>query len=169
MSKNSNEPRALVIVWQGKEVPEEIVAEIVAMMAQCKATVPELVTAKQFDADGLAKCIGNTIHVDGSNILNNNDLDPIYNAIVFIGTKYKECLGNTGTFSIHLSSDLSDEKYKRATGKPTDESLIAAVEILATKTISSRYAPVLNEYGMKKSILDIIHTTYMYYNNVFVS
>ena len=38
---------------------EEIVAEIVAMMAQCKATVPELVTAKQFDADGLTRCIGN--------------------------------------------------------------------------------------------------------------
>lgn len=168
MSK-SNEPRALVIVWQGKEVPEEIVAEIVAMMAQCKATVPELVTAKQFDADGLTRCIGNTIHVDGSNILNNRDLDPIYNAIVFIGTKYKECLGNTGMFSIRLSSDLSDEKYKRATGKPTDESLIAAVEILATKTISSRYAPVLSEYGIKKSILDIIHSTYMYYNHVFVS
>lgn len=166
---NSNEPRALVIVWQGKEVPDEVVAQIVAMMAQCKATIPELVTAKQFDADGLAKCIGNTIHVDGSDILNNKDLDPIYNAIVFIGTKYEECLGNTNKFSIHLSSDLSDEKYKRTTGKPADEGLISAVEILATKTISSKYATVLSEYGIKKNILEVIYNTYMYYNHVFVS
>ena len=169
MSKN-NEPRALVIVWQGKEVPEEIVAEIIAAMTQCKATIPEMVTAKQFDADGLAKCIGGCINIDTSGILNKKDLDPIYNSIVFIGTYYKECIANSSAFALQLSADLSTERYKRATGKPANDALMNAVEILATKTINTnKYSDVLTEYGMKKNILEVIHTAYRYYNNVFVS
>lgn len=168
MSKN-NEPRALVIVWQGKEVPEEIVAEIIATMTQCKATIPEMVTAKQFDADGLAKCIGGYINIDTSGILNKKDLDPIYNSIVFIGTYYKECIANSNAFALQLSADLSTERYKRATGKPANDALMNAVEILATKTINTnKYSDVLTEYGMKKNILEVIHTAYRYYNNVFV-
>jgi len=168
MSTNM-EPRAIVIVWQGKEVPEDIMARMIAAMADCGAAIPEMVTAKQFDADGLAKCIGGCISIDTTGILNKEDLDPIYNAIVYIGTKYKEYISNNSAFALRLSSDLADEKYKRATGKPVDEVLLTAVEILSTKTVTSRYAPFLNEYGMKKSTLEIIHTAYHYHNNVFVS
>ena len=168
MSTNM-EPRAIVIVWQGKEVPEDIIARMIAIMADSGAAIPEMVTAKQFDADGLAKCIGGCISIDTTGILNKEDLDPIYNAIVFIGTKYKEYISNNSAFALRLSSDLADEKYKRATGKPVDEVLLTAVEILATKTVTSRYAPFLNEYGMKKSTLEVIHTAYHYHNNVFVS
>ena len=163
------EPRAIVIVWQGKEVPEDIMAKIIAVMADCGAAIPEMVTVKQFDADGLAKCIGGHINIDTTGILNKEDLDPIYNAIVYIGTKYKEYITNNNAFALRLSSDLADEKYKRATGKPVDEVLLTAVEILSTKTVTSRYAPFLNEYGIKKSPLEIIHTAYHYHNNVFVS
>lgn len=168
MSSNM-EPRAIVIVWQGKEVPEDVIARMIAIMADCGAVIPEMVTAKQFDADGLAKCIGGCISIDTTGILNKEDLDPIINAIVFIGTKYKEYVANNSAFALRLSSDLADEKYKRATGKPVDEALLTAVEILATKTVSSKYAPFLNEYGMKKSTLEVIHTAYYYHNNVFVS
>lgn len=167
---NSMEPRAIVIVWQGKEVPEDIIARMIAIMADCGAAIPEMVTAKQFDADGLAKCIGGSINIDTSGILNKEDLDPIYNAIVFIGTYYKECIANTGAFALQLSADISTERYKRSTGKPTNESLMTAVEILATKVINShKYANVLSEYGIKKSVLEVIHNAYRYYNNVFVS
>lgn len=166
---NSIEPRAIVIVWQGKEVPEDIIARMIDIMADCRAVVPELVTVKQFDADGLAKCIGGHINIDTTGILNKEDLDPIINAIVFIGTRYKEYIANNSAFALRLSSDLADEKYKRATGKPVDEALLTAVEILATKTVSSRYATFLNEYGMEKSTLEVIHTAYYYHNNVFVS
>lgn len=167
---NSMEPRAIVIVWQGKEVPEDIIAKMIAIMADCGAAIPEMVTAKQFDADGLAKCIGGSINIDTSGILNKEDLDPIYNAIVFIGTYYKECIANTGAFALQLSADISTERYKRSTGKPTNESLMTAVEILATKVINShKYANVLSEYGIKKSVLEVIHNAYRYYNNVFVS
>lgn len=167
---NSMEPRAIVIVWQGKEVPEDIIARMIAIMADCGAAIPEMVTAKQFDADGLAKCIGGSINIDTSGILNKEDLDPIYNAIVFIGTYYKECIANTGAFALQLSADISTERYKRSTGKPTNESLMTAVEILATKVIySHKYANVLSEYGIKKSVLEVIHNAYRYYNNVFVS
>lgn len=167
---NSMEPRAIIIVWQGKEVPEEVISQIVAIMANCGAAIPEMVTAKQFDADGLAKCIGGCISIDNSGILNNKDLDPIHNAIVYIGTYYKESIANTSMFALQLSADISTERYKRATGKPVNESLINAVEILATKTVNiNKYSTVLNEYGMKKATLEIIHTAYRYYNNVFVS
>lgn len=166
---NSMEPRAIVIVWQGKEVPEDIIARMIAIMADCGAAIPEMVTAKQFDADGLAKCIGGSISIDTSGILNKEDLDPIYNAIVYIGTEYKECITNNSAFALRLSADISDERYKRATGKPGNESLLTAVEILSKKTISAKYAPFLNEYGIKKSTLEVIHTAYHYYNNVFVS
>lgn len=164
------EPRAIVIVWQGKEVPEDIIARMIAIMADCGAAIPEMVTAKQFDADGLAKCIGGSINIDTSGILDKEDLDPIYNAIVYIGTYYKECIANTGAFALQLSADISTERYKRSTGKPTNESLMTAVEILATKVINShKYANVLSEYGIKKSVLEVIHNAYRYYNNVFIS
>ena len=167
---NNMEPRAIVIVWQGKEVPEDIMARMIAIMADCGAAIPEMVTAKQFDADGLAKCIGGCINIDTTGILNKNDLDPIYNSIVFIGTYYKECIANPSAFALQLSADLSTERYKRATGKPANDALMNAVEILATKTISTnKYSAVLTEYGMKKNILEVIHTAYRYYNNVFVS
>ena len=163
------EPRAIVIVWQGKEAHKDIIARMIASMADSGAAIPEMVTAKQFDADGLAKCIGGCISIDTTGILNKEDLDPIINAIIFIGTKYKEYISNNSAFALRLSSDLADEKYKRATGKPVDEILLTAVEILSTKTVSSKYAPFLNEYGMKKSTLEVIHTAYHYHNNVFVS
>lgn len=167
---NSMEPRAIIIVWQGKETPEDIIARMISIMADCGAAIPEMVTAKQFDAEGLAKCLGGTINIDTSNILNKEDLDPIYNSIVFIGTYYKECIANTGAFALQLSADISTERYKRSTGKPTNESLMTAVEILATSVINShKYANVLSEYGIKKSVLEVIHNAYRYYNNVFVS
>lgn len=167
---NSMEPRAVVIVWQGKEVPEDIMARMIAVMADSGAAIPEMVTAKQFDAEGLAKCIGGCISIDTSGILNKEDLDPIHNSIVYIGTLYKECIANTNMFALQLSADISTERYKRSTGKPINESLITAVEVLATKTINSnKYSEVLNEYGMKKSTLEVIHTAYRYYNNVFIS
>lgn len=166
---NSMEPRAIIIVWQGKEVPEDIIARMISFMADSGAAIPEMVTVKQFDEEGLAKCLGSCINVNSPSIFDNKDLDPIYNAIVYIGTKYKECITNNSAFALRLSSDLSDEKYKRATGKPVDEGLLTAVEILSTKTVTSRYAPLLNEYGMKKSTLEVIHTAYHYHNHVFVS
>lgn len=169
MSSNM-EPRAIVIVWQGKEVPEDIIARMIAAMADSGAAIPEMVTAKQFDADGLTKCIGGCISIDTTGILNKEDLDPIYNAIVFIGIYYKECIANSSAFALQLSADLSTERYKRATGKPVNDALTNAVEILATKTINTnKYSAVLSEYSMKKSILEVIHTAYRYYNNVFVS
>lgn len=168
MSTNM-EPRAIVIVWQGKEVPEDIIARAIAIMADCGAVIPEMVTVKQFDADGLAKCIGGHISIDTSDILNKKDLDPIYNSIVYIGTEYKECIANNSEFALKLSADISTERYKRATGKPVNEVLLTAVEILSTKTINAnKYNAVLSEYGIKKSTLEVIHTAYHYYTNVFV-
>ena len=167
---NNMEPRAIIIVWQGKEVPDDVVRKAIALMADCGAVIPEMVTTKQFDADGLTKCLGGCINIDTTGILDKNDLDPIYNSIVFIGTYYKECIANPSAFALQLSADLSTERYKRATGKPANDALMNAVEILATKTISTnKYSAVLTEYGMKKNILEVIHTAYRYYNNVFVS
>ena len=164
------EPRAIVIVWQGKEVPDDVIGKMIIAMADCKAAIPEMVTAKQFDSNGLARCIGGCVSVDTTGILDKKDLDPIYNSIVYIGTEYKECIANNSEFALKLSADISTERYKRATGKPVNEVLLTAVEILSTKTISAnKYNAVLSEYGIKKSTLEVIHTAYNYYTNVFVS
>lgn len=160
------EPRLLVIVWQGQEVPDALAKNIVEnMVANGICPIPELVTMKMFDSSEIAKIVGaRTVELEHV-IPHDDDCDPIVQSIVFIGKRYESCEQNPSVFALRLSADLSEEAYKTATGKPSDLALVTAVEILATKTVNVRkYAKHMNECGVTKAMLSVIHDAYYYHN-----
>ena len=172
MRSKDIQPRLLVIVYQGEEVPEEMAEAIVDNMVDNRiAPVKEMVQVKFYDANDISKLVGmNAVgtsmvveHVD-------TEADPIIHSLVYIGERYKECKKDAAIFALRLSHDMTTEEYKRSTGKPWEEPLLTAVEILATKTVNLiKYAKYMEENGVTKHMLNVIANTYMYNRDKYVS
>ena len=165
------EPRLFVIVYQGQEIPEEMAENFVdAMVTANIAPVRELVQVKWFDANDLSKLVG-VKSVNTSEVIEHTDedVDPIIQSLIYIGGTYNECKKDIGLFALRLSADLRDAEYQYATGKPHNESLLTAVEILSTKTINRKYIKYMNDNGVTKEMLNVISSAYMYHKRKYVS
>ena len=170
MKSKNIEPRILAIIYQGQEVPEATAEAFVDnLVFNHIVPVKELVQVKWYDANDIAKLVG-TNAIDTSTIVEHHDVetDPIVHSLIYIGERYKQCEQDPSIFALQLSADLTNEEYKRSTGKPWEEALITAVEILATKTITSKYKKCMEENGVTKAMLNVISGTYLYHQSKYV-
>lgn len=164
--QTDNEPRCIVILWNGKEMGPGF-ASTVKQAMQEKGTVVELVDYYEMDGEALAKAAYLRALIAENSVKLPDDIDPILTSIGVIGARYAGVLASgTNAFAIKLTGDIIAELHKQSTGIARDITLISAIEILATKTITAKYATALKQHNMNRTCLEAIKNIYsLYYGN----
>ena len=161
---NNHEPRCIVIMWQGKELGEPFAASVKNIMAQMGIIV-ELVDYYEMDGESLAKSAYLRALATKETVILPEDIDPIATSIEVVGKRYSKFLESGPTaFAVQLTGDVIAEIHKASNGIPKDLALISAIEILATKTITSKYSKQLRENKLSHTTLETIRNVYSVYH-----
>lgn len=164
--QTDNEPRCIVILWNGKEMGPDFANQVKHAMHE-KGVVVELVDYYEMDGEALAKAAYLRALVAENSVKLPEDIDPIFASIGVIGSRYSGVLASgVSGFAIKLTGDIIAELHKQSTGIPRDVTLISAIEILATKTITAKYASALKQNHISRPALEAIKNIYdLYYGN----
>lgn len=160
---------ALVIIWEGREMPTPMITEIANVLVSNGVATPELLTMKQLDSDELAKAIIN--HSIVKKAVVDNDIpekDHVKEAVMFIGKRFESTLananGNYVPFALSLSNALREAKNtlsfnSLSPNHANERAIVNAVEIIATKkdTISTTLA---RKYHFNQKVVDVIAQIY---------
>lgn len=160
---------ALIILWEGREMPDTLVTEIANVMVSNGVSTPELLTVKQMDSDEIAKALIN--HSVATKPLvkeNAPEKDAVKEAVIYIGKRFEATLananGNYVPFALSLSNALREAKntlsFNSLSPNHVDErAIVNAVEILATKkdTIPTTLA---RKYHFNQKVVNVIAQIY---------
>lgn len=158
----SSEPRAIIIQWHGKELGLENQKALIEAMVNAGIITANNPTIVELNSEDLAKAAYLKAITEGDVVKLPEDIDPITHSIEVIGTRYKDLDANT--ISIKIVGDIIAELHKQSMGIPQDIEFVSAIDILANKTITAKYASVLRKYGVTRAILQVIHNAYSIYN-----
>lgn len=170
MSGNKN---ALVLLWTGNSISDEMVKRIAEYLTTNGICVPELLKAKFYDQDGINNVLvkdlsdeGITPQVIVGTHSNNIAPEAVKNAIIYIGERFKDALSNPNEFVFTLELYDAVRKAKDSIGfnilsaqHAADMALLNAVEILAT-TKARIPLSFAKKYHITQNVIDIIICTY---------
>lgn len=159
---SKEESRAIIIQWHGKALGLDNQKNLIEAMVEAGIITVDRPVIIEFNSDDLAKA-AYLKAVLGANedVVLPRDIDPILTSIVVIGKRYGKMDSNS--FTIHIMRDVMSEVHKKSIGLLPDTELISALEILATKTITAKYAPELKKLGISKAMLEVIRNVYNSY------
>lgn len=161
---------ALVIMWNGDDLPDYISQKIGEMLIVNNISKAENVTVVYKDANGIAS----SLLRDLTNLRQDNDADAtaeaIRNAAIYIGKRFEASLtstnsiGNLTTFAIELSNAVTLARRSLSfTSVGSSDELLSAIEILSTKegTIPSAIA---RKYHITQNVINVIKKVYNSYS-----
>lgn len=160
---------AIVIVWEGKEIPDQLTTEICRMLFDNKITYPEMLTCRVYDAKGISDAIIRDITVteEKTTFSDESAEEAVKKAIVFIGERFEASLAdtkNSWVFAFELRNAVCDARrnigFNILSGEHSaNKALLNAVEIIATKDamISASFA---KKYHITQVVVDIIKNVY---------
>lgn len=160
---STTESRALIIQWQGKAFGLENQKQLIAAMADAGVITINNPTIVELNGEDLAKAAYlRAIICNDTEVKLPNDVDPILHSIEIVGTRYKGL--NSNQFTVKIFGDIIAEVHKRSVGLSHDLELITAMDILASHTITQKYANALKQYGVTKTMLETIRNAYNAYH-----
>ena len=165
-----NEKNALVILWTGNKMPEELVATIGNTLIVNGITIPEHLTVVYKDAEGVAKALVreangiSTLHID---IADNHTTEAVRQAVVYIGKRFEASLtntkGNLTEFALKLNNAVqiahSNIGFNPISDNEQDRALIKAVEVISTVDAVIP-ATLARKYHITKQVCDVIKMVY---------
>ena len=120
----------IVVMWNGRDASDALVAKIGEMMIANRTCIPELLTIKSFNEDEIAKAIAEkAITVD----MPREVVDPVKAAFEYISKRFTAQLASTPAFAVQIANAIADVNIRKAMGRPVLEdqlALINAIEIL---------------------------------------
>lgn len=158
----NEEPRAIIIQWHGKQLGLENQKRLIEAMVDAGIITENKPTAIELTSEDLAKAAYFRAINDSDCVHLPDDIDPIIHSIEVIGTKYKDL--NSNMFTIKVVGDIIAELHKQSMGIPQDIEFISAVEVLANKTITTKYSNALRKFGVTKTMLETIRSSYNIYH-----
>lgn len=160
---SKTESRALIIQWQGKEFGLENQERFVCAMAEAGVILQNHPTIIELNSEDLAKAAYlKAIMCNDTEVKLPNDVDPILHSIEIVGARYGGL--NSNQFTVKIFGDIIAEVHKRSVGLPHDLELITAMDILASHTITQKYANALKQHGVTKTMLETIRNAYNAYH-----
>ena len=160
---------AIVIIWEGKEIPDQLTTEICHMFFDNKITYPEMLTCRVYDAKGISDTIIRDITVteEKTTFSDESDEEAVKNAIVFIGERFEASLAdtkNSWVFAFELKNAVCNARRSigfniMSAEHNANKALLNAVEVIATKDvkISTNFA---KKYHITQVVVDIIKNVY---------
>lgn len=160
---SATESRALIIQWQGKALGFDNQERIVNAMAEVGVILVNKPTVIEFNSEDLAKAAYLRAIINNDSEVNlPEDIDPVLHSIEIVGTRYSGL--NSNQFTVKIFGDIIAEVHKRSVGISHDLELITAMDILASHTITQKYANALKKYGVTKTMLETIRNAYNAYH-----
>ena len=152
--------QAFVFLCEGRRLsPNEVASVAEELSRQIQQDVDKIVVVHFNEADIARMCMKQTVSEDKVNEKIQEDLDPIQEALKFIGSTYNNgSMSRTPLeFAFKFKKDLSEAKgrvaFNPSSTLATDRALINAVDILIDCDVNPNY---LRKYGVTKAMLDII-------------
>ena len=160
---SKTESRALIIQWQGKAFGLENQKQLIVAMADAGVITINNPTIVELNGEDLAKAAYlRAIMCNDTEVKLPNDVDPILHSIEIVGARYSGL--NSNQFTVKIFGDIIAEVHKRSVGLSHDLELITAMDILASHTITQKYANALKQYGVTKTMLETIRNAYNAYH-----
>lgn len=163
-----NEPRAIVILYNGEELPEYLIGRMIEPMVQNGIATAENITMKVFDSEALANLgINNIVVKEGQKAL-----DPGYafeQAVIYLANRFQRALNkeDLSTFTVELTMQLGlcanvfEDKVFIDDVNP----LVNAVKIVATTPVTRRLNDFANKRKLTNAARKIIRTIWKPYQN----
>lgn len=164
MSGNKN---ALVLLWTGNEMPEDMVMLIKDILIKNGITIPEYLVAVYKDAEGIANSLVkeadgiSTFRID---IADNQVAEALKQAIIFIGTRFEASLinakgNNLAQFTLELHTAVQSAHnnigFNPYGGSEQERALVKAVKLIST-TSAVIPSSLARKYHITKQVCDVI-------------
>ena len=165
--KSSN---ALIILWQGKELPDTDLGTIAKFIAdrRCTESVNDVTIIKK-DEDAIAKSLLATAVAEVSFVVDNSERnvhDEVENAIIYISERFDASLKGTNTvtglvtFAMNLTAAVTAAR-NNIEETTHDNALLNAVSIIKKNCSSINYNSTLaKSHHFTKKVVEVICNVY---------
>lgn len=147
--------KAIIILYKGRELPNEAAQEIVAVLGRYGVTIPEMVDMTYKDKEAIAQALLRDSKSSMIEIHREEEPDAVTHAVVYIGELFKMFLADEKddltTFTVMLLNKCKDQ---------LDSELLAAVEIIGTTEYSKIRKNVAKKYHFTPKVYNIIKHIY---------
>ena len=161
---------ALIILWNGKDMPDHVVTEIVQYMHSAGVCIPELTKAIYKDQKGIVDSIirdvdKTCLKVD---IQEDEQQEAIKQSVIYIGERFSKYLKGTVrpnvlNFAMAITEAVSKARVNVGANPSAeneyDKALLNAVEIIATAR-DRIPASVARKYNITTNIVSVISQVY---------
>ena len=165
MRVNNN---ALVLLWMGENLPDYLVEKIAEILLNNGICIPEMLTIKYKDEDGLANTLirdANTNKIQFETVDNSNNIaEAVKQSVIYIGKRFEASLkgtnGNLALFALELNAAcISARDIISFSGTNSGTEILKAVEILAT-TDAIIPSPLAKKYHFTQNVVEVIKKVY---------
>lgn len=155
---------ALIVLYQGKELPKDVAADIVAVMSNAGITTPELVSINYYDDKGIA----DVMIKKETNEAGSNELEALRTAIAWIGRKFADYLStrDKNQFAIVLTNLVTKTRFSLYESNveldTQSKALLQSIELICRhkNTIFAKASATAKEWGFTKEVVEIISKVY---------
>lgn len=148
---------ALIILWSGTQIPDELVYALEKKMASCGITTHDDITMLRMDESDIAEALLSSA-ITKDTAVETTTAEAIKSAVVYIGKRFEVSLASTNadltSFTIELAQAVNAAK---ATGYEPE--LLNAIEILSTST-GEIPGKLVKQYHFTKQVIAIIKKVY---------
>lgn len=158
---------AIVLQWKGEPLSDYLIQKIAELLIVNRVCIPEMLTAKYVDEEGIAKILirdtaQSTVVVKNTN----DDEEAIRNAVIYIGERFKNTLtsankhGDALMFTIELlDAAIVAKRSISFTGVGSDNELLTAIKVLS-ETTGVIPPALVKKYHFSQKIVDVIKEVY---------
>lgn len=139
----SNKTHCIVIMYNGKDIPEseynKIIGGLVAVLAGAGICIPELASVTYKDTEGIASSLARDILLAKQHVVTPITEDPVQNALTYLGDRYRRQIDqgiNMIPLIVQLSDDIRAHKAAVNRGGDGDVLLMNALEIISTNEVT---------------------------------
>lgn len=159
----SNKTHCIVIMYNGKDIPEEsqagVMLSLVDILVAAGVTVRELTSVTYKDTEGIASSLARDILLAKQHVVTPITEDPVQNALTYLSERYRRQIdqANVIPLIVQLSDDIRAHKAAVNRGEDGDVLLMNALEIISTNTVTK---PVLKKYKIPERAFNSMFDCY---------
>lgn len=169
----NNKNNALVIIWKGNNIPDELAQYVAKVLISNNICEPEKITVKVLDEDAVtAALLQKTQNINNIIVEDENRVaaEAVKQAVIYIGERFKDSLmgtngliGNVAAFAIELSNAVITARRNISfIGVGSNDELLTAIKIISTtKAIVPQ--SLAKKYHFTQNVVDVIKKVYNSY------
>ena len=156
---------ALVILWHGKEFPDDDMSVIAALLANrgCAESIKDITIVKKDEAAIAKSILGNAVKETAFVVdMKKDPTEDVSNAVIYIGERFEASLKGTNattglvTFAMNLAAAATAAK-NTIDETVHDSALLNAISIIKKNCASINYnSPLAKTHHFTKKVVEVI-------------